>query len=144
LALALWCKFTINGSVLERAEVFKYLGRLLAQDKDDAQAIRQQMRKAWGVWTSERQVLHEENIIPWVAAKFYMAVIQAILLYGSETWNLMGSALARLEGFHICVVFRMAWEHRPRQGANRIWVYPKSVDVLEECGMWTIVEYICK
>jgi hypothetical protein len=38
----------------------------------------------------------------------------------------------------------MAQEHQPRQGANRIWVYPKLADVLEECGMQTIVEYIRK
>ncbi len=43
MALALLCKFNVNGTVLEQVEVFKYLGRLLAQDDDDAQAIRQQM-----------------------------------------------------------------------------------------------------
>jgi hypothetical protein len=31
-----------------------------------------------------------------------------------------------------------------RQGANRVWVHPKWVDVLKECGMQTIVEYIHK
>jgi hypothetical protein len=50
LALALQREFTVNGSVLECIEVFKYLGQLLAQDEDDAQAIRQQMQKARGVW----------------------------------------------------------------------------------------------
>jgi hypothetical protein len=50
LALALRHEFTINGSVMEHVEVFKYLGRLLVQDDDDAQAIRQQMQKARGVW----------------------------------------------------------------------------------------------
>ncbi len=50
LALALRRKFNVNGTVLEWVKVFKYLGRLLVQDDDDAQAIRQQMRKARGVW----------------------------------------------------------------------------------------------
>jgi hypothetical protein len=84
-ALALRRKFTINGSVLERIKVFKYLGCLLAQDNDDAQAIWQQMRKAWGVLARVGHVLRGENIMPWVASKFYKAVIQAILLYGSKT-----------------------------------------------------------
>ena len=52
MALALQHKFTINGIVLEWVEVLKYLGCLLAQDNDDAQAIRQQMRKAQGVGPS--------------------------------------------------------------------------------------------
>ncbi len=38
-ALALRRQFTIHGDVLEHVEVFKYLGRLLAQDDDDAQAV---------------------------------------------------------------------------------------------------------
>jgi hypothetical protein len=39
LALALRCQFLVHGNLLEHIEVFKYLGRLLAQDYDDAQAI---------------------------------------------------------------------------------------------------------
>jgi hypothetical protein len=80
----------------------------------------------------------------WVATTFYKAVVQAILLYGSETWNLTASTLVRLEGFHIHVAYEMAQEHQPRQGANHAWIYPRSADVLEECGMQTIAEYICK
>ncbi len=83
----------------------------LAQDNDDAQAIRQQMRKAQEVWAQVGQELRGENVMPWVAAKFYKAVVQAILLYGSKTWNPTAPALARLEGFHIRVVYKMAWEH---------------------------------
>jgi hypothetical protein len=63
-ALALQHKFNVNGTVLERVEVFKYLGCLLAQDDDDAQAIRQQMRKARGVWAQVGQVLRGENVMP--------------------------------------------------------------------------------
>ena len=63
-ALALRRQFTVHGDVLERIEVFKYLGRLLAQDDDDAQAIRQQLRKARGIWARVSQVLHGENVGP--------------------------------------------------------------------------------
>ena len=45
LALALRHQFSIDGEVLQRVEVFKYLGRLLAQDDDNIQAIRAQLRK---------------------------------------------------------------------------------------------------
>jgi hypothetical protein len=110
-ALALRHEFNADGTVLERVEVFKYLGRLLAQDNDDAQAIRQQLQKARGVWAQVGQVLRGENATPQVAAKFYKVVIQAILLYGSKTWNLTASALVRLEGFHIRTAYKMAQEH---------------------------------
>jgi hypothetical protein len=39
LALALRRQFLVHGDVLECVEVFKYLGCLLAQDDDEAQAI---------------------------------------------------------------------------------------------------------
>jgi hypothetical protein len=38
-ALALRHQFTVCGDVLERVEVFKYLGWLMAQDDDGIQAI---------------------------------------------------------------------------------------------------------
>jgi hypothetical protein len=102
LALALQQQFSIDGEVLERVEVFKYLGRLLAQDNDDIQAIRAQLRKTRATWARVGQVLCNENVSPHVAATFYKAVVQAILLYGSKTWVLSRTALACLEGFHIC------------------------------------------
>ena len=96
-------------------EVFKYLGRLLAQDDDDIQAICAQLRKARGTWARVGQVLWAENVPPWVAAKFYKAVVQAVLLYGSEMWVLSTAALASLEGFHIRAAYRMAVRHKPRR-----------------------------
>jgi hypothetical protein len=35
----------------------------------------------------------------------------------------------------------MARKHQPKRGANGVWVYPKTTDVLEECGMATIAAY---
>ena len=118
--------------MLERVEVFKYLGRLLAQDDDDIQAIRAQLRKARATWACVGQVLRSENASPRVAAKFYTAVVQAVLLYGSETWVLSTTALARLEGFHIRAAYRITKQHKLRRGPGNQWIYPKSEDVLEE------------
>jgi hypothetical protein len=141
-ALALRRQFSVHGDVLECVEVFKYLGRLLAQDDNDAQAIQQQLQKAWGVWARVGQVLRGENTAPRIADKLYKAVVQAVLLYGSKTWNLTNSALARLKGFHVCAAYKMARKHRPKRGANGVWVYLKMADVLEECSMATIAAYI--
>ena len=110
-ALALRQQFSVHGEALERVEVFKYLGRLLAQDDD----VR-------GTWARVGQVLRAENIPPWVAAKFYKAVVQAVLLYGSETWVLSKTALASLEGFHIRAAYRMAVRHKPRRGPGHGWI----------------------
>ena len=139
-ALALRQQFLVHGDVLEQVEVFKYLGRLLAQDDHDIQAICAQLWKARATWARVGQVLRSKNASPRVSAKFYKAVVQAVLLYGSETWVLSSTALARLEGFHICAAYRIAKENKPCRGPGHRWVYPKSADVLEECGLKTIAE----
>jgi len=119
-------------------EVFWYLGRLLLQDDDDIQAMRSQLCKARGTWAWIGQVLRRENAPPQISAKFYKAIMQSVIMYGSETWVLSPAAMARLEGFHICASYRMAKEHVSRRGPNLQWVYPSSEAVLEECCMHTI------
>ncbi len=141
-ALALRQQFTVHGDVLERVEVFKYLGRMMAQDNDDIQAIRAQLRKAHATWARVGQVLQSENALPPIAARFYQAIVQAILLYGSKTWVISRTALARLKGLHIRAAYRMAKANKPKRGPGNVWEYPRSVDVLKECGMKTMEEYI--
>jgi hypothetical protein len=101
-----------------------------------------QIRKACAIWARVRQVLRSENFSPHVAATFYKAVVQAFLLYGSKTWVLSQTALARFEGFHICAAYRMAKMHKLKQGLGRTWIYPWLKDVLQECALKTMEEYI--
>ncbi len=98
-ALTLCRQFTVHGDALEKVKVFKYLGRMMAQDDNDVQAMGHQLCKAQRTWARIGQVLRSENVTPWVAAKFYKAVVQAVLLYGSKTWNLTKAVLAWLDGF---------------------------------------------
>jgi hypothetical protein len=93
-------------------------------------------------WARIGQVLRRENAPPRASAKFYKTIVQSILLYGSKTWVLSPTVMARLEGFHIRAVYRMAKKHVPRRGPDHQWVYPLSEAVLEECGMHTIQHYI--
>ncbi len=83
-----------------------------------------------------------ENTPLTVSAKFYKAVVQSVLLYASETWNLTKTALAQLEGFHIRTAYHMAKKHKPCRRLNHVWVYPNSQDVLKECGTHPISHYI--
>ncbi len=143
-ALALRRQVTVHGDALEKVEVFKYLGRMMVQDNNNPQAMGHQLRKAWGTWARIGKVLRSKNATPRVAAKFYKAVVQAVLLYGSETWNLTKTVLARLEGFHVRAAYCMVQVHRPKWVARNQWEYPKTSDVLEECGMATMQHYIQK
>ncbi len=141
-ALALHKLFHVEGELLEKVDLFWYLGRILAQDDDDFQAVRQQIKKARGIRARVGQVLTADKTPPKVSAKFYKAVVQSVLLYGSKTWNLTTTTLARLGGFHIRAAYQMAEKHKPKKGPHHGWVYPHSSDVLQECGMVTILHYM--
>ncbi len=70
---------------LERVEVFKYLGRLLAYNDNDARAVRGNLRKAQGIWARLSRTIRSENASPHVCGVFYKATLQSMLLVGSET-----------------------------------------------------------
>jgi hypothetical protein len=72
---------------------------------------------------------------------FYKATVQAVLLYGSETWNLSPSSVKHLEGFHIRATWRMTG-NRPKQDVDGSWTYPRSADVLNAAGLKTITHYM--
>ncbi|KAL7524453.1 hypothetical protein ACHAXR_000579 [Thalassiosira sp. AJA248-18] len=141
-ALALKQKFTAYGEELERVEVFKYLGRLLTYDDNDVQAVRSNLKKARKCWARISRVLRAENASPRVCGMFYKATVQAVLRFGSETWNLTLTAMKSLEGFHIRAAWRMASDNKPRREPDGTWTYPLSEDVLEEIGMHNISHYV--
>ena len=72
------------------------------------------------------QVLQADNTPPKVSAKFYKAVVQSVLLYGSKSWNLITTTLTQLEESNIRAASRMAKKHKPLRGPNQVWVYPAT------------------
>ncbi len=132
--LALQNTFTVYGEGLERVEVFKYLDRLLAYDKNDSQAVCGNLKKAQGIWARISHMLRAENAFSRVYSIFYKAIVQSILLFGSETWNFSPVSLKVLKGFHIMAAWRMIGK-RPMKLCDVTWTYPKSVDVLKDIGL---------
>ena len=131
--------------MLKKVESFRNLGRILNQENDNVQAVRSQIKKARGIWARVGQILQADNTQPKVSAKFCKAVVQLVLLYSSETWNLSTNALAWLEGFHIRAAYHMAKKLKPQKGSNHMLVYPSLRDMLKECGMQKISHFIeCK
>ena len=105
------------------------------------QAMQSNLRKARGCWARISRVLRAENASPRTCGMFYKATVQAVLLYGSETWSLSPSSQKRLEGFHIRAAWRMSgfWPEKKPDGS---WTYPCLADVLEACGLYTIAHYM--
>ena len=61
---ALKACFTVYKEELERVEVFKYLGLLLAFNDNDSQAMQTNLMKARKVWSRVACVLRAENSSP--------------------------------------------------------------------------------
>ena len=88
------------------------------------------------------KVLRAENASSRVCGMFYKATVQAVLLFGSETWCMSTVALKSLEGFHLQAAYRMAYVNKPRQGPNQTWKYPESAATLEEVRLYPIAYYV--
>ena len=79
--------FTVDGHDLKRSRQFKYLGRILDEDDDDEHASLRQLHRAKEKWGRLGAALRGQNASARTRGYFYKAIVQAILLYGFETWT---------------------------------------------------------
>ena len=86
---------------MENVPTFQYRGRTLDQTDDDCPAVRQNIMRSRSVWGRLGKLLLREGAEKKLLESFYRAVVQAILLYGSETWVLLESMANRIEGTHV-------------------------------------------
>jgi hypothetical protein len=92
--------FYIDGVPIETVTEFKYLGQIIsANDHDDA-VVSLNIKKALMAWFCMFHILSHDTADSRVMGCFYLAVVQAKLLYGSETWVLSQHLLKHLESFH--------------------------------------------
>ena len=133
--------FNINGQPIEIVSEFKYLGRILAHDDDDWPAIRTNIKKARMRWGQVARILSREEATSGTMAYFYKAIVQAVLLYGSESWVLTERMRKALNSFHHRCARYIAGEHI-RQLPDGEWIHPPTADILDKCKLRTIDEYI--
>ena len=81
-----------------RVETFKYLGRIFYKSDNGWPEICQNFRKACQVWSRMGKLLSREGAEPRVSTMFFWAVVQAVLLFGTETWFLSKAMSWMMEG----------------------------------------------
>ena len=74
---------------LEGVDSFKYLVRVLHQEEDNWPEVICNIRRARQVWGRLGKLLRREGAYPILLSKLYRAVVQAVLLFGAETWVLL-------------------------------------------------------
>ena len=92
------------------------------------------LRKAQKKWARLMYVLGREGGDAQTPGLLYIAVMQAVLLYGSETWFMPPRIEITLQSFHHRVVhILMGW--KPRKDPDRTCVYSPLTEAMLEVGL---------
>jgi hypothetical protein len=134
----------VEGAPLDYDRYFVYLGRLLSSDDDDWPAVLRNMAKARQRWAYISRILRREGATPRISAMFYKAVVQTVLLFGSESWVLTPSMLGKLEGFHRQIARRLTGRSPVYLRSEGTWQYQPLGNAMEEAGLYSMNEYITR
>ena len=113
---------------------------MLREDDNDDQCIDEQLKKARRRWHGIERNLKREGANARVMCNFYLVIVQALLLYGSESWAITGRQMKKLESFHKRAVRHMTGSHIRKEGEN--WEYPDHRILLIACGLFPMKTYI--
>jgi hypothetical protein len=132
----------MEDSELEAVDSFRYLGRPIVADSTDWLAVTYNLKKARGRWAQVSRILTKQHINPRTAGFFYKAVVQAVLLYGCETWSLNKQSVTALEGFHNQVARKIAKQTIHPDPLTGEWIYPPAETARNISGLFPIQHYI--
>jgi hypothetical protein len=92
--------FPVNGNSLNQVEEFKYLGQILERNDNYWPAISRNLKRARIAWGRIGKIQTKERADVKSMASIYKAIIQAVLLYGAESWVVTTGMQQKLESFH--------------------------------------------
>ena len=86
-------------------------------------------------------MLRKEGADADVSVNFYRAVIQAVFLFGEETWVLLAPMAQRLEGFHVGFL-RQVKKLKSKRRKNGLWRKVAADKVLQGSGTQPLETYL--
>ena len=108
---------------------FKYLGKILSVSEDDFPAVVHNILSgASEVGVAVQGVEQVGCVCPDLGGGC-MAVVQVVLLCGSETWMMTLHIGRVMRGFHQRVALRLMGQ-QPRRAQDVGWVYPLLVETM--------------
>ena len=125
---------TAYGIPLAPVNSFNYLGIILLAADGDWSAVVRNLRRARQKWTRMTRVLSREGTDAWTLGQIYLAVVQSVMMYGSETWVMTPHIGRVLRGFQDRVALRLTGR-QPWRGRDGVWVYPPLEDTTVEAGL---------
>ena len=107
----------------------------------DERCIRDNLSKARLRWGQIAKLLKREGAGAKCMGKFYLAVVQSVLLYGADSWVVSKLDMNRLRSFHRRAVRYMNNQHIRKVGEEQ-WEIPNHVDLEWKCGLFDIGTYV--
>ena len=125
---------TVYGVPLSQVTSFKYLGRVLAAEYDYWSALVRNLRRARQKWAWITRVMSREGADAQTLEQIYLAVVQLVLLYRSDTLVLTPCMQSVIGGFHHRMTCRLTGKQQWK-GRDRCCVYPPLEDAMSEAGL---------
>ena len=91
--------FSAYGRPPEMVNSFKYLGQVISAADVNWPAVVKNLAQERKVWIRMSHILRREGAAPRVSIYIFKAVVQAVLIFGSETWVVTPHMVKALGGF---------------------------------------------
>ena len=120
---------------------FRYPVRVILAAEDDWPEVVKNLSWSRAVWRRMTRILSREGVAPWVSGFFFKAVVQAVLIFGSETWVVNPRMVKALGGFQVQLARRLTGR-LPRRTPGGKWTYTSTATARGGVGLLTMEEYI--
>jgi len=100
---------TVDGEIVVGVEEFVYLGSKQTSDGYCSLEIMRRIGLASALMSSLRKVWNNRQLCADTKVHIYRALVQSVLLYGSETWTLLASDIKKIEKFHLRCQRQLLW-----------------------------------
>ena len=112
-------------------------------DDNDWPAVVRNLQKSRRKWVRLTRILSREGADARTSGQIYLAVVQLVQLYGSETW-VMTPYIGRVLGvFHHRLAHRLTGR-QPWRGRDGVWIYPPLEDAMAEAGLQEVDTYVSR
>ena len=92
--------FLARYQILYKVIAFKYLGKILSYDNSEHPTVYSKLHRVQRKWGRLSRMLVHEGADTRTSGKFYVALVQLVLLLISETWVVMPFVLRVLVRLH--------------------------------------------
>ena len=123
---------TIDGEEIARVDKFTYLGSVISKEGAVAD-IRSRLGKARAAYNMLGRVWKSNQISQNLKLRLYKSNVISVLLYGSETWRVVKSEMAKLDSFNNTCLRRILKIYWPERITNELlWYRTDTIPITEE------------